>query len=117
MAKSSHPGVRIAPLGFQTLSESARRHWGWILLQSTLSSALPQLFLHLPSAHCQRVEHFQAKAFGIILKKEGVPHTYSGARGWTVFSVRCGLTQQFCPAQLLFDTIPFFIPFAVDGGL
>lgn len=107
----------ITHLGFQTLSESARRCWGWILLQSTISSAFLQLFLRLPSTLCQRVEHFQAKAFGIILKKEGVPHVYSDARGWTVFSVRCGLTQQFCPAQLLFYTIPFFIPFAVDGGL
>lgn len=115
--KSQATLVCITHLRFQALSESARRYWGWILLQSTISSAFPQLFLHLPSTHCQWVEHFQTKAFGIILKKEGVPHVCSDARGWTVFSLRCGLTQQFCPAQLLFYTIPFFIPFAVDSGL
>lgn len=111
----SHPSVYH--LMFQAVSESVRRYWGWILLQSTISNAFLQLFLLLPCTHCQRVEHFQAKAFGIILKKEGVPHVCSDARGRTVFSVHCGLTQQFCPAQLLFYTIPFFIPFAVDGGL
>lgn len=47
----------------------------------------------------------------------GGPHAYSDARSRTVFAVCCGLTQQFSPAQLFFYTIPFFIPFTVDGGL
>ena len=50
-------------------------------------------------------------------KGRGEPHACSDARGRMVFAVRCGLTQQFSPARLLFYTIPFFIPFTVDSGL
>lgn len=87
------------------------------LLRSIISGAFLQLFLHLPSARCRRVEHFRAKAFGIILNGGGGLHMYSDARSLSVFVVCCGLTQQFFPARLLFYTIPFFIPFTVDGGL
>lgn len=68
------------------------------LLQSVISAAFPKLF---PLLTVSRWNISEPKPLRSSLKR-GDLHACADAGTQTVFSVRCGLMQQFSLAQLLF---------------